>query len=137
MANGHARYRCPDGTYVRSQYERSVLLRAPLPGITYEPFSVPYEVVVRAKYTPDFVLTPSGVWVECKGYFRKEDRVKMRRIREAHPHQPIALLFQKDQPLTKGGKLTYTGWAHKYGFLWHVGEVIPHQWYTLNAHDTH
>ena len=124
-------YKCSDGTYVRSQYERSVWENALRGGGgEYEPTTITYKVLESKRYTPDIIL-PNGMWVELKGYFRQEDRTKMRRIRASHPDQLIGILFAKDNKVWKGGKLRYTGWAKKYKFHTSVGENIPQEWYRL------
>lgn len=124
-------YKCSDGTWVRSQLERTVWENALRQGGgQYEPLQVPYKVMVTKNYTPDIVL-PNGMWVEVKGWFRPEDRVKMKHIRASHPNQLIGILFSKDNKVWKGGKLTYTGWADKYKFHAAVGDNIPPEWYNL------
>jgi hypothetical protein len=120
-------YKTKDGTVVRSQFERTVYENAPDTAL-YEPITVTYPVVETRRYTPDFVL-PSGMWVEVKGRLTAEDRVKMRRVRDAYPQQTIGFLFMRDNKLDKPSKTRYSEWATKHGFLWHIGDTIPPHWY--------
>ena len=101
------------------------------PKVEYESTKLRYVVPVRnGFYLPDFVITfPDGRirFIEAKGYFRAQDRTKMKLVKEANPDLDIRLLFVRDNKIHKDGKLTYSGWAIKYGFPWSVGNV-PKEW---------
>lgn len=94
--------------------------------VEYEPIYLPY--VVTAYYRPDFVVDfPNGrrLIIEAKGWFRREDMVKMRKVKEANPDLDIRMLFQKNNKATK--TMTYVDWCAKYGFPCAVGKV-PKEW---------
>lgn len=96
--------------------------------VEYESEYLPY--VTRAYYLPDFVVhraDGSVLYIEAKGWFRKEDMVKMRNVKEAHPELDIRILFQKNNKATK--TMTYVDWCHKYGFPCAVG-TVPKEWLT-------
>jgi predicted nuclease of restriction endonuclease-like RecB superfamily len=61
----------------------------------YEGETIPF--IIASHYTPDFILyTPLGkVYVECKGYFRPEDRRKMVAVKRLNPKMDLRILFQK------------------------------------------
>jgi predicted nuclease of restriction endonuclease-like RecB superfamily len=86
----------------------------------YESEKIPY--VIASHYKPDFVLsTPLGkVYVECKGYFRPEDKRKLVAVKRQHPSMDIRILFYAERS-------SYTRWATKHGFKWAV-EKIPKDW---------
>ena len=130
-------YKCSDGTYVRSQYERTVYENILKSGYTaeYEPGPVTYKVIETRKYTPDIVLK-SGVWVELKGYLRPEDKRKLRRIRLAYPTRNFCILFQREQPHAKGAKSTNIQWAENIGMIAAAGDSIPKAWHNLALHRT-
>lgn len=96
----------------------------------YEPYSIPY--TLEAKYTPDFVLIKrdgSGdMLIETKGFFKPSDRRKLLAVKRCNPDLDIRLVFQRDNYLTKAKTSTYSDWARKHGFMYHVGEEIPKAW---------
>ena len=49
-------------------------------GVTYEYESTKIPYVIQHTYTPDFIL-PSGVMLECKGYWDSEDRRKIKAVK--------------------------------------------------------
>jgi predicted nuclease of restriction endonuclease-like RecB superfamily len=87
----------------------------------YEPEKIPY--VIASHYIPDFVLsTPLGkVYVECKGYFRPEDKRKLLAIKRQHPERDIRILFYAQRS-------SYIKWCERHGFKYAV-EKIPREWY--------
>lgn len=87
---------------------------------SYEPVRIPF--VIASHYIPDFVLsTPLGkVYVECKGYFRPEDKRKLLAVKRQNPSLDIRILFWSKRP-------SYIKWAEKHGFKWAV-EKIPKDW---------
>jgi hypothetical protein len=87
-------------------------------------------------YTPDFILSPSGVVVETKGFLRYDDLRKMIAVKEANPDKDIRIVFQKAKTLLrKGGTMNYGQWATKAGFEWAEG-TIPDAWFEEKAtHD--
>lgn len=70
------------------------------------------------KYCPDF-KTKAGVYIECKGKWTVEDRLKHVWLKEQHPDKRIILLFQNpDVKINKRSKTTYANWATKNGIEW-------------------
>ena len=118
---------------LRSGYERKVrkCLEENKVQYAYESMVVKYVVPeTRRSYTPEFILA-NGVIIESKGYpFSSKDRAKMLYVREQHPELDIRLLFQKDLKLSKTSKTSYTDWAKKHGFIYHVSPQghIPKEW---------
>ena len=88
-------------------------------------------VTRRGTYTPDFIIERSNgirLVVESKGYFPSTERTKMQNVKRDNPTLDIRILFQRDNPIRKGSKTLYTGWAGKNGFISAVGERIPEEW---------
>lgn len=52
----------------------------------------------------------------------------MLNVKRDNPTLKLALLFQRNNTLTKASKTTYTMWAEKYGFPSAIGIVIPDEW---------
>jgi hypothetical protein len=112
----------------KSKYEQHIYSAVEQEGLTveYEPFSVPY--LVKGNYYPDFVL-PNGIIVEAKGYFDSRARAKMIAVKKNNPDLDIRMLFMNAaNKVRKGSRLTYGGWAEKYGFPYAEG-TIPLEWF--------
>lgn len=78
-------------------------------------------------YTPDFELE-NGIIIETKGYFKSDDRAKMRWVKEQHPELDIRMLFGRAKNvINKGSSTTYADWCEKYGYKWAEGRV-PQAW---------
>lgn len=104
---------------------------SPKASLSYESESLEYKITNN--YKPDFIITlPKGkkFYIECKGYFKYTDRVKMQAVKESNPSLDIRLLFMRDSPscLGKGSKTRPSEWAEANGFRWAVGE-IPKEWF--------
>lgn len=85
------------------------------------------EYSIPSTYTADFKI--GDIYIETKGYFRPSDRRKMKEVKNSNPELDIRIWFQKDlylNPKTKA--TTYTQWAEKHGFPYHVGEKFPEHW---------
>ncbi|SRR5260221_6647742 len=86
----------------------------------YESEKIPY--YIASHYLPDFVIvTATGkIYLECKGYFRPEDKRKLVAVKRLNPQLDIRILFyaRKEQ---------YIKWATKNGFRYAV-ERIPKDW---------
>ena len=96
----------------------------------YEPDTIDYTVVKHRKYIPDFkITTPSGkeFYLECKGWFRPEDREKMKYVRLSNPDADIRILFASDSKLKATAKMTYSDWCKKYGYRYAIGS-LPKEW---------
>lgn len=75
--------------------------------------------VTQNYYTPDFTFDKKDgtkLIIEAKGRFTAEDRTKMVSVKRDNPLSDIRLVFQRDQPIRKGSKTTYSLWAKKHGF---------------------
>jgi hypothetical protein len=94
----------------------------------YETIRVPYTVVSNRNYTPDVILNGGEIWVEIKGWFKPEDRAKMRHIKSNYPDQDIRFVFAKPYNyLSSRSKTTYAQWCDKHGFIW-AEKTIPNEW---------
>ena len=96
--------------------------------VRYEPWV--YPVRIEQDYVPDFELTGSDgatKIIECKGFFRYEDQRKVLAFRRDYPDVPYYMIFEKDNPIRKGAKMTYTGWATKHGIPSAIG-TVPVEW---------
>ena len=71
----------------------------------YESTKVPY--VIQHTYTPDFIL-PSGVHLECKGYWDADDRRKIKAVKTLNPDLDLRMVFQAPyNTISKKSKTTY------------------------------
>ena len=59
----------------RSGFEKSIALALTEGGVDYEFETVNIPYTLDHIYIPDFIL-PNGILVECKGYFKSDDRKK-------------------------------------------------------------
>jgi len=94
----------------------------------YEESRVVYVPKPRT-YIPDFYLVDSDIYIEAKGNFTKDDRVKMLLVKEQNPDLVIRIVFMNARnKIYKGSKTTYAAWADRHGFEWAEG-TIPKEWY--------
>jgi predicted nuclease of restriction endonuclease-like RecB superfamily len=108
---------------VRNKFEKEVdaqLRRSKVP-YKYEAEKIPY--ILNGIYIPDFILRTSlgKVYIECKGYFRPEDKKKLKAVKRQHPEIDLRLLFYSYKP-------QYIKWCIKHGFKYAV-QTIPKEWY--------
>lgn len=87
----------------------------------YETVKIPYTYI--GSYLPDFVIQ-GNIFVECKGYFRPEDKRKLKAVKTSNPELDIRLLFYAHNK--KNIK-----WAEKNSFTWAVSQ-IPEEWLTCS-----
>jgi len=115
----------------RSGLEKRVADELNSQGISfsYEEMKIEYTRPARqSKYTPDFVLTNSGIIVETKGRFMTDDRAKMLLVKAQHPTLDIRFVFSNPkQRISKSSKTTYSMWCEKHGFKYAKGS-IPIEW---------
>ena len=115
----------------RSGLEKRVADELNSQGISfsYEEMKIEYTRPARqSKYTPDFVLTNSGIIVETKGRFMTDDRAKHLLLKAEHPHLDIRFVFSNPkQRISKASKTTYAMWCEKHGFKYAKGS-IPTEW---------
>lgn len=86
----------------------------------YETEKIPYTLV--RSYIPDFILeTIHGkVYIEAKGYFRREAKSKMVAVKKQNPDLDIRIVFYKYSK-------EYERWAIRYGFKY-AFDTIPKEW---------
>lgn len=109
----------------RSLFERDISKSLPKRKglvIKYESHSISYSI--PRVYNPDFTVSlPSGrtFHIECKGYFRQEDKVKMKYVKLCNPSIDIRMVFpRKNNRDIK--------WCEKHGFPYSIGHV-PKEWF--------
>ena len=94
----------------------------------YEGLSLPY--TIKHLYTPDFVL-PNGIVLETKGYWKPEDRRKIRQVVTENPHIDLLMVFQDPyKKISKKSKTTYAKWCTRYNIKWCAYHAIPVDWLT-------
>ena len=77
-------------------------------------------------YTPDFFLE-SGIILEVKGKFTAANRKKHKAVKELHPEMDIRMVFMRDNWLTKGHTIKYSGWCEQEDIKYAIGR-IPAEW---------
>ena len=109
------------GVKFKSNYEATVAKQLDELGCEwkYESEKFPYQLPT-SYYTPDFwVKYPDGTeeYIEVKGMFEPQDRLKMRAIREQYPKLNIVMHFMKEQNrLNSKSPTTYLQWAEDHSF---------------------
>lgn len=97
----------------------------------YEPDTIEFEVRKKGRYKPDFkIYTKSGTWfyLEVKGWFRPEDREKMKHFKETHGDNiDVRLYFAADNKLSAKTKMKYSDWCRKHGYKYTIGK-LPKDW---------
>jgi predicted nuclease of restriction endonuclease-like RecB superfamily len=112
----------------RSKLEERVANLLSNLGISYEYESTLVPYVIQHNYSPDFLL-PSGVFLECKGYWAPEDRRKIKAVKEQNPDIEILMIFQAPyNRISKSSKTTYAQWCDKHGIRWSSYQEIPIDW---------
>ena len=90
---------------------------------TYEPIRLPWIPKLRL-YVPDFyVKLPNGesFYLEAKGYFDPQARVKMGQIKKQYPDLDIRMFFMNDSVKIPPAKTTtYADWAKKTGYEYYT-----------------
>ena len=98
-------------------------------GVDYEYEGKSFAYTITHKYTPDFVL-PNGVVLETKGFWRPEDRRKVRQV-IAENEIDLRMVFQDPyKKISKKSKTTYAQWCKRYGIKWCAFHAIPLDWLT-------
>lgn len=96
-------------------------LKAKKVKFSYETEKIPY--CVYGNYIPDYpVVTRTGkkIYLEAKGHFRPEAKVKMKAVKAAHPDLDIRIIFYSKNA-------SNIKWALRYGFPYSIG-FIPQEW---------
>lgn len=106
----------------RNTFEKKIerQLKKAKVNFTYESARIPY--LISGHYVPDFIIdTPTGkIFIETKGYFRREAKAKMVAVKKTNPQLDIRLLFYSDRK-------SDIRWAIKNGFPYAV-DTIPQEW---------
>jgi hypothetical protein len=135
MSRGRPRKRVPlKYKHMRSRFEQHVAARLDELGIPweYEKYAFEYlkpirsavcedcdsrKVAAKRQYTPDFYLPEYKVFLEVKGRFGQQDRMKMRQVVEQVEGERFIMVFSRDNLI--GRKATtrtrYTEYARNYG----------------------
>ena len=93
----------------------------------YEGTKIPY--TIEHVYTPDFFLPNKHIYLEAKGYWRPEDRRKIKRIKEQHPDIDLRMVFQHPfNTISKKSNTTYAQWCERHGILWSSYHNLPLEW---------
>ena len=93
----------------------------------YESTKISYQT--EHFYTPDFFLPNKNIYLEAKGYWRPEDRRKIRTIRKQHPDIDLRMVFQNPyQTISKKSKTTYAQYCERHKILWGSYHELPLEW---------
>lgn len=118
---------------VRSGLEKTVSeeLVAKCIEYEYEKRTLAYKVPESAhKYTPDFYLPASDIYVETKGMWEAKDRQKMLLVIEQHPDLDIRMVFSRSKTkIYPGSPTTYGSFCEKHGIAY-ADKTIPQDWIT-------
>ena len=110
----------------KSKFEKNVAAALKKAKISFGYETKKFEFVQPAKprkYTPDFELLKTGVFVETKGKLTAEERHKLEWVAAQNPHLSLVILFMRSRnSIRKGSKTTYSDWATKAGFRWFCWE---------------
>ena len=97
----------------------------------YEKETIPYLLPSKEKtYLPDFrIFTGSKfIYIEAKGLFDRDDRVKHLLLKEQHPDKDIRIVFQNAYgKIYKKSKTTYGEWCTNKKIKW-AHKEIPEAW---------
>ena len=111
----------------RGGLERSIIKDFEDKGVEYqyEVLNIPYRL--RKNYIPDFLL-PNGIVVEAKGFWKSEDRQKIRRVIEQHPFIDLRMVFSNSaNRIAKKSPTTYATYCDKLGIPYADG-LVPQRW---------
>ena len=93
----------------------------------YEETQVPY--VIHHFYTPDFYIKATNIYLETKGFWRPEDRRKIKEIKKQLPDMDLRMVFQDpNKKISKQSKTTYGEWCDKHEIPWCKYTNIPIDW---------
>ena len=96
----------------------------------YEPHPIPY--YIEHDYNPDFKI--GDIYIEAKGYFRKDAQRKMPKVKEQNADLDIRFVFQRLTSTVQGAKtrkdgtkMTCQEWAERYNFKY-AERTVPREW---------
>jgi len=105
---------------LKNKFEKSVArrLRRSKLKFTYESERIPY--VLACHYLTDFIIeTPLGrIYLEAKGYFRREDKRKLVAVKKQHPSIDLRILFYRSDKRN-------IKWAEKNGIKYAISKIPP------------
>jgi hypothetical protein len=115
----------------RSGFEKKVAKHLKDKGIKfeYEKEKIKYLIPEsNHNYVPDFKI--GNIFIEAKGNFDRQARVKMALVIEQNPDKDIRLLFMRNNKIAKNSKTTYTEWCRQRGIQCAVSSngEIPEEW---------
>ena len=99
-------------------------------GVDYEYEGISFDYTITHEYTPDFYLE-NGIVLETKGFWRPEDRRKIKQVITDNPEIDLRMVFQDPyKKISKKSKTTYAKWCSRYGIKWCAFHAIPVDWLT-------
>lgn len=90
--------------------------------IKYEADTISY--TIPRVYNPDFTVTlqnGSVFYIEVKGWFRQEDKVKMKYVKQCNPELDIRMIFPRKNKRD-------IAWCEKHRVPYAIGSV-PKEWF--------
>lgn len=129
MANAYkARKVYTQNSIYDSRFEYS--MHSNFDGLKHHP-SERIRFISEHKYAPDF-KTPTGHFIECKGYLSPEDRTKYKLLKEQNPDMKLVFVFSNPkETISKASRTTYKAWATKLGFENYTIDTFPAEKYGL------
>ena len=122
-----------NGTKFASKFERDFAQYLDKHGIAweYEPDGL-YWLPKPRVYKPDFKLSKSDgstYYVETKGFFDADSRVKMACVKDQFPNEDIRMVFMDPNKKISKSKTskTYSEWCDKAGYKW-SSFCMPKEW---------
>ena len=85
------------------------------------------------RYTPDFFIRSTELFVEAKGKFDARARKLALAFTAQYPDKRYAMIFQRDNWLSSKKTQRYSDWCKKHEILYAVGNKIPEEWYNEGA----
>lgn len=118
----------------KSGIERNLDQQLRLSGLeySYEQIKIPY--TTSWNYIPDFYIPSRDIYIEAKGWLRREDQVKMRAVKRQHPELDIRFVFEDITKKIQNSKTTNAEWADRNGFPYAEG-TIPLEWFDASDPD--
>ena len=76
-------------------------------------------------------ILPSGVMLECKGYWDTDDRRKIKAVKTLNPDLDLRMVFQAPyNTISKKSKTTYAQYCERLNIPWTSFHNIPLEWLT-------
>jgi hypothetical protein len=87
------------------------------------------EIAQTIRYLPDFYIPDYALYIEAKGRFTAKDRKKALAFVAQYPEYKYALLFMRDNALSKASKTRYSDWCEANNITYSIGAVAPKDWF--------